>query len=258
MEIQGLLFITLLTGLWLWESKQPFFAWQHNRYQHAAHNLALTLFNTAITFVLFASLLTLTAQMTEEYKVGLVQILPEYVPDIARVILGLLLLDCWMYLWHRANHTIPLLWRFHRTHHSDKYMDATSATRFHIGELILATLLRVGIIFMLGLTTTHLLIYGLILTASTLFHHANISIGRFDKLLVLFIVTPDMHKVHHSQIRDETDSNYSTVLSIWDRLGGTFKRRDNPEMINIGLNEFDREEDQTFIGMLKTPFLSNR
>lgn len=258
MPLNSILFITLLAILWLWESKQPFFTWQHNRYRHAAHNLALTIFNAAITFFLFASLLTVTAQMTQEYKIGFVQILPEYIPDIVRLFLGLILLDCWMYLWHRANHTIPLLWRFHRTHHSDKYMDATSATRFHTGELIMATVLRIGIIFMLGLTATHLLIYGLLLTASTLFHHANISIGRFDKILVLFIVTPDMHKIHHSRVMDETNSNYSTILSIWDRLGGTYKSHNKPEMIQIGLNEFDNEEDQTFIGMLKIPFLSNR
>lgn len=255
MPLNSILFIVFLAAFWLWEGYRPFFVWQHNRYQHATRNLALTLFNTTITFLLFASLLTTATEMTQEYRVGLIQILPAYIPDSAKLIIGLLLLDGWMYLWHRANHTIPLLWRFHRMHHSDNYMDATSATRFHIGELMLATLLRIGVIFILGLTTTHIIVYGLLLTICTLFHHANISIGGLDKYLVLLIVTPDMHKIHHSQQMTETNSNYSTVLSIWDRLGNTYKTHRNPNMIKIGLDKFDNEKYQTFIGMLKTPFL---
>jgi sterol desaturase/sphingolipid hydroxylase (fatty acid hydroxylase superfamily) len=149
----------------------------------------------------------------------------------------LVLLDCWMYFWHWANHVIPFLWRFHRTHHSDWHMNVTTATRFHLGEHVISTALKLGLIPLLGLEVWHLLVYDTLVIAVTQFHHADISMGRWDHWLRLVVVTPDMHKVHHSDRYRETNSNYSTVLSIWDRLFGSFRKRDDPATIVFGLKE---------------------
>jgi len=173
-------------------------------------------------------------------------------------VLALVLLDCWMYLWHRANHMIPFLWRFHRMHHSDRHMDVTTATRFHLGEHVGASLLRLGLIPLLGLEVWNLVVYDTLVIAVTQFHHADISIGRWDRWLRWLIVTPYMHKVHHSDWRPETDSNYSTVLSIWDRLAGSLRMRSDPKTLVFGLDEFTDHGWQSWWGMMKTPFVNPR
>jgi len=161
-----------------------------------------------------------------------------------------------MYFWHRANHVVPVLWRFHRTHHSDNRMDVTTATRFHIGEHIGAVVLRVVLIPLLGFEIWHLVAYDLLVIAMTQFHHADISLRRWDRWLRVVIVTPDMHKIHHSRWKPETDSNYSVVFSFWDRIARTFRMRSDPMTIEFGLDEFDKPHWQTLVGMLKTPFVA--
>jgi sterol desaturase/sphingolipid hydroxylase (fatty acid hydroxylase superfamily) len=161
-----------------------------------------------------------------------------------------------MYVWHRANHVIPFLWRFHRMHHSDNRMDVTTAARFHLGEHIGSNVLRLGLIPVLGFQIWHIVVYEMLVICNTQFHHANISLGKFDRWLRLAIVTPNMHKVHHSRWRPETDSNYSTLFSFWDRLASTFRMRPNLEELDYGLDEFDESQWQSVWGMLKTPFVS--
>jgi sterol desaturase/sphingolipid hydroxylase (fatty acid hydroxylase superfamily) len=173
---------------------------------------------------------------------------------LCRLVLALVLLDGWMYLWHRANHTIPFLWRFHRMHHSETEMDVTTATRFHLGEHISASLLRAGLIPLLGFEVWQLIVYDTLLIVISMLHHANISLGQYDRWLRWLIVTPDMHKVHHSSWRPETDSNYSTVFSAWDRLAQTFRMRPDPKTLLFGLPEFRDAGWQTVWGMLRTPF----
>jgi len=244
--------LALLICFWLWETLQPFFTWRQSRYQHAFRNLALALFNTVLLAVCFAAATVFVAGWTTEHQVGLLNVVE--LPQPVRFLLGLLLLDAWMYLWHRVNHTLPLLWRLHRMHHSDNRMDVTSAMRFHIGELSLSAILRLGLVPLLGLSIWQIVIYDLLINAITQFHHANISLGGLDRWLRFVIVTPDMHKVHHSRVQQETDSNYSSVLSIWDRLARSFRFRDDPKTIDLGLDDFDDDRWQTFTGMLKTPW----
>jgi len=253
------LFLFLLIVFWLWESKAPFFTWQqapaptqYKRYQHGTHNLAITLFNALISAALFASAIAMAASTTQEYGIGFLNWVAVQFPEPVVFILAIVLMDGWIYLWHRANHTIPFLWRFHRMHHSDPYMDCTSATRFHIGELAFSTLLRMGVILILGLSPQHILVYGFLMIACTLFHHANISLGSFDPILRKVIVTPDMHKIHHSNQIQETNSNYGTVFSFWDRLGKSYRETDKPEGIVFGVEGL--EEEQGFWRMMRTPF----
>ena len=243
----------LLAVFWLWETWRPFFGWRDGRLRHAGHNLAIALANALVlAFTLGAATVAVCVWTTHE-EWGLLHARPLAEP--LRFALGLVLLDAWMYAWHRANHAIPLLWRFHRMHHSDNRMDVTTATRFHLGEHLGGGVLRLGLIPLLGLGIWQIVVYELLVVAITQFHHADISLGRFDRWLRLVIVTPDMHKVHHSRWRPETDSNYSTVLSIWDRLAKSFRMRANVRTLELGLDEYDGPEWQTWWGMLKTPFV---
>jgi sterol desaturase/sphingolipid hydroxylase (fatty acid hydroxylase superfamily) len=170
-----------------------------------------------------------------------------------RLLVAVLVLDLWMYLWHRMNHALPFLWRFHRMHHSDPAMDVTTATRFHLGEHVIGATLRLGLIPIFGLEAWHLIVYEILVVAITMFHHANISLGRLDGVLRLLIVTPKFHKLHHSRWRPETDSNFSTLFSFWDRLAGTFRMRADVGTIRFGLDEFAADDWQSVGGMLKTP-----
>lgn len=246
--------IILLVLFWCWETWRPFFGQREGRVKHAVRNLTISIFNTTFLGLVFVSVTVMVAHWTEENQFGLL-----YLVGLDWAVtfgLALVMLDGWMYFWHRANHAIPFLWRFHQMHHSDQHMDVTTATRFHLGEHIGASVLRLGLIPLLGFEVWHLIVYDTVVIVVTQFHHADISIGRLDPLLSWLIVTPNMHKVHHSDWRPETDSNYSTVLSIWDRLFGSFRMRPNLETLVFGLKDFTAPTWQGIWGMAKTPFVS--
>lgn len=244
--------VLLLALFWCWETWRPFFGQREGRLQHAGRNLAVALFNTVILGLAFGSVLVAVTDWTEANQWGLLNHVELVWP--VRFALGLVLLDAWMYCWHWANHAVPFLWRFHRMHHSDPHMDVTTATRFHLGEHVIAALLKLGLIPLLGLEVWHLVVYDTLVSAVTQFHHADISLGRWDRWLRLVLVTPDMHKVHHSDWHPETNSNYATVLSCWDRLFGSFRKRDDPHTIVFGLQECTDPAWQSIGGMLRTPF----
>jgi sterol desaturase/sphingolipid hydroxylase (fatty acid hydroxylase superfamily) len=246
--------VLLLAVFWCWETWRPFFGHRESRFRHAGHNLAIALFNTVILGLAFGYVTATVAEWAEANQLGLLNYLGLAGP--IRFAVALVLLDGWLYIWHRANHAIPLLWRFHRMHHSDRDMDVTTATRFHLGEHVGSAVLRLGLIPLLGFEVWNLVVYDTLVIAITQFHHADISIGRWDRWLRLLIVTPDMHKVHHSDWRQESDSNYSTVLSVWDRLAATFHMRSDPKTLVFGLDEFAAPGWQSWWGMMKTPFVN--
>jgi sterol desaturase/sphingolipid hydroxylase (fatty acid hydroxylase superfamily) len=248
--------VALLTLFWCWETWRPFFGSRAGRLTHALRNLAIALFNSVLLGLVFGSLTVATAEWAGLASFGLLH-LADFAPPL-RFALALILLDAWMYVWHRANHMIPILWRFHRMHHTDRHVDVTSATRFHLGEHVGAALLRLGVIALAGIEVWHLVVYDTLVIAITQFHHADISLGRWDRRLRWLIVTPYMHKVHHSDWQPETDSNYSVVLSIWDRLAGTFRMRVHPRTIVFGLADFSDPTWQTWWGMWKTPLVGNK
>ncbi|WP_417849148.1 sterol desaturase family protein [Thalassoglobus sp.] len=240
---------------WTWETLFPFFEFQANRWRHAGRNVAIALMNTMIMATLFGIATVSVANWAQVNQWGLLNW--SQIPTPWRILAAILLLDSWLYIWHRLNHRIPLLWRFHRMHHSDPAMDVTTATRFHLGELIASAGIRLGLIPVLGVTAFEVLVSETIVVIATMFHHANISIGKFEPIMRWFIVTPGMHKVHHSRYRPETDSNYSVFLSLWDRLGLTYRQRqDGNEGLELGLDEMTEENWQTIPGMLKTPFVT--
>ena len=134
----------------------------------------------------------------------------------------LLMYDLFLYFWHRANHEIPFLWKFHHVHHLDETLDVSSAVRFHFGEVILSAIVRCGLIVTFNISFAHLLIIEAIVLISSAFHHSNIRLPKkLEQYLSYIIVTPSIHWVHHHKRQQETDSNYCAIFSLWDYLFGT-------------------------------------
>jgi sterol desaturase/sphingolipid hydroxylase (fatty acid hydroxylase superfamily) len=166
--------------------------------------------------------------------------------------LDLILLDAWIYWWHRANHLIPFLWRFHEVHHLDETLDASSALRFHFGEVLLSSLVRAGVIFLLAIPLSSVLVFETFIVLATVFHHSNVRLPpRAEKLLAMIIVTPSIHWVHHHALRADTDSNYATFLSVWDRLFGSRSKTVRTEELPIGV---EGKRDEGLLALVVKPF----
>jgi sterol desaturase/sphingolipid hydroxylase (fatty acid hydroxylase superfamily) len=241
----------LIACFWCWESLRPF-QQQQGRWKHGIRNLGLAGANTLVLGLLFGSLFVAVGDEVAQRGYGLLN--QWNLSPWIHLVFSFLLLDAWMYLWHWTNHAVPVLWRFHRMHHSDEQMDVTTATRFHLGELFASGCMRLALLPVVGWSVEAILLYDLIVLIATHFHHANIHLGPFDSWLRYLIVTPILHKIHHSDLPHETNSNYATVLSMWDRLFGTYRMRSDPEKIRFGLSEFRAPMWQTLWGMWKTPF----
>lgn len=264
-QSQVVAMLTVLLLLFLWESLHPFYEHFHgsikNKGKHAMHNLIMGVLNSALVAIIFVGLWFSASVWADQFRFGVMHWLQDRLglPVWVHAIGAVLLFDAWSYIWHRMNHQIPFLWRFHRVHHSDPNMDVTTANRFHIGEIFFSSLLRIPLIFLLGIYLWELVLYETLMFAVVQFHHSNIEISaKVDSMLRKVIVSPNMHRVHHSRWKPETDSNYSSLFSFWDRLAQTFRLNPNPKSIRLGLDEFDREEDQTVGGMLKTPITNNK
>ncbi len=177
---------------------------------------------------------------------------PEWWSGGLGLVIDLLILDCWIYWWHRANHEVQALWRFHEVHHLDEFLDASSALRFHFGEVFLSSLVRALVIFLLGVPLTTIVIFETLLAFAAIFHHSNVKLpGWLERPLSHVIVTPSIHWVHHHAIRRDTDSNYSALLSVWDRIfASRSKTMRTPEM-PIGV---EGRKDRAFSGLVKRPF----
>lgn len=245
-----------LAALWTWESAHPLIANRADRWTHAGRNVVISLINAAVLSFVFGAITIAVAHWAEGRQFGLLHWAQFSL--FWRLAAAIVLLDGWMYAWHRLNHTVPLLWRSHRMHHADDAMDVTSATRFHLFEQLAAVTLRLGVIALLGIGMAELLIYETLVVAITMFHHANITLGRADPLLRWWIVTPRFHQIHHSRIRHETNSNYSVLFSFWDRIAGTYRSRNEEEAIDYGLDEFDEPQWRSLGGMLRMPFAALR
>ena len=176
--------------------------------------------------------------------------------DVSLVLTSFLVFDCWTYWWHRINHRVPFLWRFHRMHHSDPDVDVTTAGRFHVGEIVFSSSIRILFIPLFGFPIEAVVLYDFVQLPVIAFHHANISVSAgIDRALRMVLVTPFMHKVHHSRLREETDSNYSSILSVWDRIFGSFVEKEKYTTITFGLTGFDSDRTQSLPGLLRTPLL---
>jgi sterol desaturase/sphingolipid hydroxylase (fatty acid hydroxylase superfamily) len=164
----------------------------------------------------------------------------------------LILLDFWIYWWHRANHEIPFLWRFHQVHHFDELLDSTSALRFHFGEVVLSALVRACVIIAIDIPVSSVLLFEALVLMSTIFHHSDARLPpRLERALARVIITPSIHWVHHHARRADTDSNYGTVFSFWDPLFRSRSRTRRWATMPIGV---EGRRDRPLLRLIVTPF----
>lgn len=213
--------------------------------KRVARNLSLAGLNAVLSWAVVVPLSAFAASHALDWR-------PEWWSGWQGLLLDLLILDCWIYWWHRANHEWPLLWRFHEVHHLDEFLDASSALRFHFGEVLLSSLVRAGVILLLGVPLLSVVVFETLLALSAMFHHSNLRLPpKLERALSHVIVTPSIHWVHHHAIRRDTDSNYSALLSVWDRL---FRSRSatirTPEM-PIGT---EGRRERPLPGLIARPF----
>ncbi len=177
------------------------------------------------------------------------------VPLWLETLLAVALLDYTLYVWHILTHRVPFLWRFHAIHHVDLDMDASTAIRFHFGELAVSVLWRAGQIVLIGVSPLSLSAWQTALSISILFHHSNVRLPLgIERKLGRLIVTPRMHGIHHSIVTEESDSNWSSGLTIWDWLHGTLRLNVPQEEITIGVAAFRNPDDVTLPKILIMPF----
>jgi sterol desaturase/sphingolipid hydroxylase (fatty acid hydroxylase superfamily) len=180
--------------------------------KRVAKNISLAGLNAVLSWAVVVPLSALAASYALDWR-------PVWWSGWPGLLLDLLILDCWIYWWHRANHEWPFLWRFHEVHHLDEFLDASSALRFHFGEVLLSSVVRAGVILLLGVPLLSVVVFETLLALSAMFHHSNLRLPpRLERALSRVIVTPSIHWVHHHAIRRDTDSNYAALLSVWDPL----------------------------------------
>jgi len=209
-----------------------------------ARNLALAAINFLLSPLVILPLTALAAGHALAWR-------PVWWQGWPGLALDLLLLDFLIYWWHRANHQWPPLWRFHLVHHLDRTLDSTSALRFHFGEVLISAAARAGAILLLGFPLLSIIAFETLLLIATIFHHSNLRLPRrLEAALSRLIITPSIHWVHHHRRRIDTDSNYGTVFSFWDRLFASRSRaRRSPEM-EIGV---EGAEELALPGLLLRP-----
>lgn len=187
--------------------------------RHDAVNLGIGILNLVLVAAAGYGLQHLL-EWIEVREIGLLSYVS--LPPIIAGVIAFLALDSVMYFWHRANHRIPLLWRFHAFHHKDEAMNSTTALRFHLVELALSYVVRLPVFLLLGVSTGLLASYNILFSAVVIFHHSAVRVHpALDAALRMFIVTPGLHRIHHSARFRETDSNFGSVLPWWDVLFGT-------------------------------------
>jgi sterol desaturase/sphingolipid hydroxylase (fatty acid hydroxylase superfamily) len=239
--------LVVLAGLFMAEGARPYYQARDRRWVHGARNLGLAIVSGLVGAAL-APLLLWAFSLGSAQGWGLCPRLG--LGGLGGALLSILLFDLWMYAWHRANHQIPFLWRFNRVHHTDPALDCTTALRFHPGEFLLSGLANLPVIVALGMTLQTFVV------AVILFHHSNLVVPEpIDRGLRRLMVPPSMHRVHHSEIPSETDSNYGTIFSFWDRLFGSLRLREDTQAIRFGIGRFAGDAWQSPLRLLAIPFL---
>jgi len=228
-----------------------------SKVRRMARNFVVAGTAVAVVEALRVPLLIPVIHWTEQGHVGVLNAFA--MPEAVRIVLGVLLLDYTLWWWHWLNHRVPFLWRFHLVHHVDRDLDASTALRFHFGEHALSVFYRSAQIVILGVSPAALFTWQTILFVSILFHHSNVRLpSRLEAILVRLIVTPRMHGIHHANRREWTDSNWSSMLSCWDLLHGTFVRDVPDRAIVIGVPAYDDPRDVTISRVLLLPFTKQR
>ena len=244
----GGLFLLLLI-----ETVLPFRSRVESRRKRYAINFIIAWSNALILSVLLGGVIIGAYHTFELHRIGLLYRMG--IHSWGNVLVTVVALDGVTYFWHRAYHGLPIMWRMHRVHHSDLDVDVTTAGRFHLTEMVLSAVFRLIVIASLGASLASVVIFEIIFGALNQIEHANLRVPEpFETWLRWVFVTPDMHRIHHSQEQGHTNSNYSTIFSWWDRLFGTYQFGDNQARLTIGLPEYQEPETVRFGNVIAMPF----
>jgi sterol desaturase/sphingolipid hydroxylase (fatty acid hydroxylase superfamily) len=239
----------------LWEAAAPRRTKSYSRWNRWPSNLATVALNTLLLRSLLPATAVGLALLGAQRGWGLLNNLP--LPWWSTVVASVILLDLAIYLQHVMFHALPVLWRFHRVHHADLDFDLTTGVRFHPIEIILSMLIKFGVVAALGPPAAGVLIFEVLLNATSMFNHGNIRVAvELDRWLRWFVITPDMHRVHHSTLVAETNSNFGFNLPWWDRLLGTYRHQPaaGHEGMSIGIEQFREARELWLDRMLFQPF----
>ncbi|QIA63368.1 sterol desaturase family protein [Vibrio astriarenae] len=260
MEIESIrfgFFIGILFICTVWEIIVPKRSLTQSKWFRWSNNLGLVALNGLLLKITLPLLAIDVALVTEDQGFGVFNWLS--LPLWLSVPITVFVLDCVIYWQHRLFHQVPLLWKLHRMHHSDQDIDVTTGARFHPIEIVLSMLIKIVAVAIIGAPAIAVLIFEILLNGSAMFNHSNARLSTdLDRLLRTAIVTPDMHRVHHSTIRKECDSNYGFFLSIWDRCFGSYidQPQHGHQGMQIGVDRFRARNEQRIDKMLTQPFRS--
>lgn len=249
-------FFGIFAVMAIWEIVSPCRALTVSKGIRWANNLGLVFLNSLVLRLLFPAAAVGVAALADQQGWGLINFY--HLPLLAAVIVSVVVMDLVIYLQHVMTHSLPLLWRLHRVHHADLDYDVTTGSRFHTLEIVISMLIKFATIMMLGPPLVAVVVFEVLLNATAMFNHSNVQLpAGLDRVLRWFLVTPDMHRVHHSVEDDEANSNFGFNLSWWDRLLGTY--RDQPrgghEGLLIGIHGYRELRDVSWLpGLLALPF----
>jgi sterol desaturase/sphingolipid hydroxylase (fatty acid hydroxylase superfamily) len=252
--VRSTAYLSLFACMLFFEARHPFAQPVQNKVFRVAFHFGLSILNSLILYFVLFSPLYAAAGLAQLHAFGLVSALG--LRGWTEVLATIVAFDGWDYWMHRANHRIGLLWRFHKAHHSDMEIDVTTASRFHIGELLITNSIKGALILLWGPSLLGIAAFETFLTAASQFHHGNLAIPlNSQDELEKVIVTPRMHRCHHVFEGRCQVSNYATIFSVWDRLFGTYHRADKTaELEPIGVSSPRGPETMKLIPLLLTPF----
>ncbi|NQY95058.1 MAG: sterol desaturase family protein [Campylobacteraceae bacterium] len=255
-QVRMSFFLGLLAIMGIWELKKPKRVPKISKAKRWLNNLGLVFFNSFISRIILPIASTGMAVLAVQNNWGVFNYYN--VSPLIATIAFVIVMDFIIYIQHVMVHAIPLFWRFHRVHHADLDYDVTTGARFHTIEIIFSMFIKLIAIILLGPSVFAVILFEVILNGMAMFNHGNVGLPKsFDTLLRFFIVTPDMHRVHHSIEEDETNSNFGFNLTWWDRIFGTYRKevRKGQVHMTIGLKNIRNPKETNFIlGMLVIPF----
>lgn len=248
-------FLGIFLSMALWEAFAPRRSLTQSKSTRWLNNLGLTLFNAILVRLVFPAAAVGVALHGAENEWGWLHSYPA--PAWTGGILSIVVLDLAIYTQHRLFHKVPLFWRLHRMHHTDLDIDVTTGARFHPLEILLSMAIKMGVIVTIGAPAWSVIVFEVLLNGTSMFNHSNISLNfKTDRVLRFFVVTPDMHRVHHSVIIRETDSNFGFNFPWWDRLFGTYRAEPTAghAAMTIGLANYRDPKWLKLHWMLVVPF----
>ncbi len=255
--LSGLLIFGAMASVFAGELRRPLRKQKQDKLQRDLRNAAMSLMTAATIALTEKPVASSLTRWVERNRWGLLKI--KRLPVAAELLLSVVLLDYTLYIWHYLTHKVPFLWRFHQVHHVDLDLDASTALRFHAGEMLLSVPWRAAQVFVFGISPRGLALWQTLTLMEILFHHSNVRLpAAVERRLCRWIVTPRMHGIHHSIVRNETDSNWSTIFSWPDYLHGTVKLNVPQDAIVIGVPAFQQPDELTLGKLLQMPFAAER